>query len=224
MTKKLPTKIGIVGFKNSGKDSLANQFINIGYEKYAFADSLKDVLSATFGWERSLLEGDTIESRNWREEPDIWWEEKLNWCDQLNFKSVFPRFTPRVAMQLVGTDVFRKYFNDNLWILSLENKIRNKTNIIISDCRFPNEIKMIKDNGGIIIRVIRGEEPDWYKVGLDAANGNNSAKEYLLSKQIHMSEWAWLNQDFDIEVYNNSTPEKMFNTLLSYFTKPIITS
>lgn len=223
MTKKLPDVIGIVGFKGSGKDSLARQFIEIGYKKYAFADSLKDVLSSTFGWERSLLEGDTLESRKWREEPDIWWEEKLNWSDQLSFKSVFPRFTPRVAMQLVGTDVFRKYFNDNLWILSLENKIRNKTNIVISDCRFPNEIKMIRDNGGIIIRVIRGEEPDWYKVGLDAANGNNSAKEYLLSKQIHMSEWAWLNQDFDIEIYNNSTPEKMFNTLLSYFTKPIIT-
>lgn len=225
MTKnKLPNVIGIVGFQGSGKDALARQFIEIGYKKLAFANSVKDVLSSVFGWERSLLEGETDESRYWREQPDIWWEQKLNWMEQLNFRSVFPRFTPRVAMQLVGTDIFRKHFNDSLWILSLENKIRNNdsNNIVISDCRFPNEIKMIREIGGIIIKVTRGEQPEWYNVGIDASNGNNSAKDYLLSKQIHMSEWAWLNQAVDIEVYNNSTPEKMFNVIMSVYKNPIL--
>lgn len=215
--KKIPNAAGIVGFKGSGKDTLARQFIDVGYEKYAFADTLKDVLSSIFGWERSLLEGDTIESRTWREEPDEWWEEKLKWNENKTISSLYPRFTPRVAMQMIGTDFFRKYFNDNIWILSLENKIKNKNKIIVSDCRFPNEIKMIKDNDGIIIRVVRGPEPEWLSVGIDAANGNTCAADYLISKQIHMSEWAWLNQDIDLTIQNDGNPEKMFSLVNTYF-------
>ena len=204
--------VGIVGFAGSGKDTLAKQFLGYGYEKYAFADTLKDILSVIFGWNREYLEGDSVESREWREKPDEWWENKLDWHNQY-LSSVFPRFTPRVGMQLIGTDVIKKHFNDNIWILSLENKIKNKPNVIISDCRFPNEIKMIKDNNGLIIKVTRGESPEWLSIGIDAANGNNSAKEYLLSKHIHMSEWAWLNQEVDIEIINNDTPEVLFSRI-----------
>lgn len=210
-----PNIIGVMGFKSSGKDTLARQLIQHGYQKFAFADTLKDVLSVVFGWNRNLLEGDSNISREWRELPDEWWEEKLNWFSEENqiIKSLFPRFTPRVAMQMIGTDLFRKHFNDSIWILSLENKIKKIPNVIISDCRFPNEIKMIKDNGGYLIRVKRGPEPDWYPVGIDAANGNSSAIDYLLSKQIHMSEWSWLNQNFDLEVSNDESPEAMFEVV-----------
>lgn len=214
-----PKIIGVVGFKGSGKDTFSRQVEQLGYKKFAFADTLKDVLSSVFGWERSLLEGETDESRIWREIPDEWWEDKLNWHDEdnLTLRHLFPRFTPRVAMQLVGTDLFRKHFNDNIWILSLENKLKGVENVIISDCRFPNEIKMIRDYGGIIIRVLRGDEPDWFSVGVDAANGNSSARDYLTSKQIHMSEWSWLNQNFDVILNNNSNPQEMFDNFKNLF-------
>ena len=212
---KKPNIIGVVGFAGSGKDTLARQIIDYGYERFAFADTLKDMISIVFGWERELMEGETLESREWRETPDVWWEKKLNWYDEenMNMRSLFPRFTPRVAMQLIGTDLFRRHFNDNIWILSLENKIRNIEHVIISDCRFPNEIKMIKDKKGILIRVDRGEKPDWYSVGVDAANGNISAKNYLISKKIHISEWSWLNQDIDVEVVNDGDPSHMIDAV-----------
>lgn len=212
---KKPNIIGIVGFAGSGKDTLARQIIDYGYERFAFADTLKDMISIVFGWERELMEGETLESREWRETPDVWWEKKLNWYaeENMNMRSLFPRFTPRVAMQLIGTDLFRRHFNDNIWILSLENKIRNIEHVIISDCRFPNEIKMIKDKKGILIRVDRGEKPDWYSVGVDAANGNISAKNYLISKKIHISEWSWLNQDIDVEVVNDGDPSHMIDAV-----------
>lgn len=219
MTK--PNIIGICGFKGSGKDTLARQIQAYGYEHHAFADTLKDVLSMIFGWDRDMLEGETVESRLWREEPDTWWEHKLNWFDMSDDKAIlqtiFPRFTPRAAMQLFGTNLFRKHFNDSIWVLSLENRIKNSEYVVISDCRFHNEIKMIKDCGGKLIKIDRGERPDWYSVGVDAANGNTSARDYLISKKIHISEWSWLNQDFDIEIKNDNNPVEMFNIVKSKF-------
>ena len=60
-----------------------------------------------------MLEGSTHESRQWREKVDTWWAEKLN----------RPGFTPRIALQLVGTDLWRNQFNDGIWLLSFEKKL-----------------------------------------------------------------------------------------------------
>src|SRR5258708_6546586 len=97
--------IALVGFKGSGKDT-AGRFLveNYGFRNFSFAESLKDALASIFCWDRALIEGDTGESRAWRETVDSWWSEKLG----------IPNFTPRLAMQLVGTDVFRKHFNPDL--------------------------------------------------------------------------------------------------------------
>ena len=60
--------VGIFGKAGSGKDTIANYMIeNLGYIKIAFADVLKDIVSVIFSWERHLLEGDTKESREFRE-------------------------------------------------------------------------------------------------------------------------------------------------------------
>ena len=59
--------IGICGLINSGKDTLANVLIEeYSFKKDSFASTLKDVLSVLFNWNRKLLEGDTEDSRNWR--------------------------------------------------------------------------------------------------------------------------------------------------------------
>ena len=110
----------------------------------------------------------------------------------------------------------RKAFHDDIWIASLENKLRNsKDDIVISDCRFPNEIKSIKDAGGIVIRVRRGDEPEWYK---DAANMNagDRCMNYALAKNrmsklgIHASETAWVGTKFDAVMDNNGTIDDLF--------------
>jgi hypothetical protein len=199
--------IGICGFIGSGKDTIADYLVNFnGFRRESFANSLKDAVAHVFGWDRTMLEGRTTSAREWREQVDPWWSERLN----------MPHLTPRWVLQYWGTEVCRKAFNDDIWIASLENKLRNSTDdIVISDCRFPNEIKSIKDAGGIVIRVIRGAEPEWYKDAADM-NAGDKCLNYALAKSrmsklgIHASETAWVGTKFDAILDNNGTIDDLF--------------
>ena len=194
--------IAICGLIGSGKDTIADYLQNIHqFRRESFAHTLKDAVAAVFGWDRELLEGRTRESREWRETVDTWWASRLN----------IPDLTPRWVLQYWGTEVARKGFHDDLWIASLENKLRNThDDIVISDCRFPNEIQAIKAAGGVVIRVTRGPEPEWYQLAEIVNRGPTQNTQWRLSKTqldsygIHASETAWIGTKFDYVVDNNS--------------------
>ena len=69
--------VGLVGFIGSGKDSVAKHFVNSGFTRDSFAAPLKDAVSSIFNWPREMLEGDTEQSRIFRESKDQWWSSKL---------------------------------------------------------------------------------------------------------------------------------------------------
>ena len=193
--------IGVCGFIGSGKDTIADYLTNFhGFRRESFAASLKDAVAGVFGWDRVMLEGRTKEAREWRERRDDWWSNKLGM-----------EITPRWVLQYWGTEVCRKGFHDDIWITSLENKLRNsRDDVVISDCRFPNEIKSIKSAGGIVVRVVRGAEPEWYNYAVAANNGDQTQQRYLDSFNIHASETAWVGTDFDRVLDNNSTIDTLF--------------
>jgi hypothetical protein len=194
--------IGICGLINSGKDTIANTLINeYSFKKDSFASSLKDVLSILFNWDRSLLEGDTEESRNWRNQVDTWWSDKLNISD----------FTPRKAMQLIGTDCIRDYFHNNIWVYTVLKRLENNKeneNIVITDCRFPSEINAIREKGGIIIRVIRNL-PIWYSLALDASHGCKQSIQKCNDLNIHVSEYGHLSIKEDYTLYNDGNIDQL---------------
>jgi hypothetical protein len=194
--------IGICGFIGSGKDTVADYLVNFHeFRRESFANTLKDAVAAVFGWDRTLLEGRTKEAREWREQVDPWWAERL----------AMPTLTPRWVLQYWGTEVCRKSFHDDIWIASLENKLRNsKDNVVISDCRFPNEIQSIRDAGGKIVWVQRGELPDWYQTAVDANAGHNYAVQNLKMRKIHASETAWVGTDFDTIIDNNQSIDDLY--------------
>lgn len=201
--------IGVCGFIGSGKDTVADYLTNFHeFRRESFANSLKDAVAQVFGWDRTMLEGRTKQAREWREQVDPWWAERLN----------MPNLTPRWVLQYWGTEVCRRAFHDDIWIASLENKLRNsKDDIVISDCRFPNEIKSIKDAGGKIVWVKRGELPDWYELAIAANQGHNWAVQDLKMRKIHASETAWVGTAFDQIIENNSTIDDLYaqaNSLL----------
>ena len=211
--------IGICGFIGSGKDTIADYLVNFnGFRRESFANSLKDAVAHVFGWDRTMLEGRTTQAREWREQVDPWWAERLN----------MPHLTPRWVLQYWGTEVCRKAFHDDIWIASLENKLRNSTDdIVISDCRFPNEIKSIKDAGGIVIRVIRGPEPVWYEAAASVNRGEELNTTWALSKtilrraNIHSSETAWVGTEFDNVLDNNGTIDDLFQQIKNLVSNPL---
>ena len=200
--------IGVCGFIGSGKDTIADYLVNIHqFRRESFANTLKDSISMIFGWDRDMLEGRTRQSREWREQVDPWWAKRLN----------MPDLTPRWVLQYWGTEVCRRAFHDDIWIAALENKLRNSNDdIVISDCRFPNEIKSIQNAGGIVIRVVRGLEPEWYDAAISVNRGPNGNSTWAISKarlerlQVHASESSWVGTKFNAVVDNNSTMDHLF--------------
>jgi hypothetical protein len=201
----MSTIIGVCGFIGSGKDTVADYLVNFHeFRRESFANSLKDAVAQVFGWDRTMLEGRTAQAREWREQVDPWWANRLN----------RPDLTPRLMLQLWGTEVCRSGFHDDIWIASLENKLRNsQDNIVISDCRFPNEIKSLRDAGGIIICVERGVQPHWTGIASTANRGDTKAQAWLKKEGIHASETAWVGADFDFVLYNNSSIDSLYKQI-----------
>ena len=183
--------IGICGFQGSGKDTMANILIEkYGFIKISYASTLKDIICLLFGWCRELMEGDTEKSRMWRETVDEWWAEKLD----------IPGLTPRMVMQKIGTDLFRKHFNENIWVHIVEKKIKDigfLQNVVITDCRFPNEIELLRKFGGKIIHIHR-DLPLWFD--------NYIAGEYCEEAEfLHISEKSWILEKFDYIIDNRGS-------------------
>ena len=195
--------VGICGLIGSGKDTVADYLVNVhGFRRESFAGTLKDAVAAVFGWDRTMLEGRTKASREWREQVDPWWAKRLG----------MPTLTPRWVLQYWGTEVLRRGFHDDIWIASIENKIRNsRDNVVISDCRFPNEIGSIRSLGGIIMRTCRGPEPDWYNFALQQnLHNSESAKWELINRKVHVSETAWIGTNFNHVLDNNGSMDQLY--------------
>lgn len=193
--------IGICGLAGSGKDTIGDALINNlpNWEKVSFASHLKDVTALLFGFDRKMLAGETPEDRAIREQPDKFWSEKMG-----------KDFTPRYALQYLGTNLLRNQLHQNIWVDCLERKIlESDKNVVITDVRFPNEINMIKNIGGEIWRVERGNLPDWFrKVESFQINGTDNLMYdipyYVPEVQtIHESEWKWVGYDRPNHIFKN---------------------
>ena len=189
--------IGLCGAQGSGKDTVTNILVaKYGFVRISFAAALKDVVAILFSWPRHMLEGDTPESRTWRLAPDAEW----------SLKTGIPGFTPRKALQMVGTDLIRHHIYINLWIDIVEKQIamilaaNPKAKIVVSDCRFTNEVAAVKKiPGARLVRIVR---PD-------------CEKGSQVSSHSHLSETVDLTESVDITLVNNSTIEALEEIWLS---------
>ena len=188
--------IGLVGYIGSGKGTVGDILVREhGYHQFAFADALKDAVATIFTWPRGLLEGDSNASRAFRERVDPWWSHKFGY-----------EVTPRLILQKFGTEACRNNIADNIWIAALEKRIHGYEDVVITDCRFPNEIDFIRSAGGCLVRVKRGDDPSPEKIA-----------------EMHISETAWNKYDPDFVIHNEGTKDDLKNnikTILTLETKP----
>jgi hypothetical protein len=208
VTKRIISISGTIG---AGKDSIADFLItHHGFKRVSFAGALKDAVAAVFGWDRELVDGVSKASREWREEVDVWWSNRLE----------MPNLTPRFVLQYMGTEVFRNHFHSDIWVASVEHKLlTSKDDVVITDARFANEVDAVKRSGGLAIRVVRGESPEWYQAALDYNRGPRGNTNYLLSKSklerfsVHPSEYSHIGLDFDAVIENNSTIDSLHDRI-----------
>ena len=166
--------IGITGQKFSGKSTVAKMLSEIlGYPIVSFADKLKDVTCTLSGCTREQLEDYDFKENQL---VPIYMQPYCGNADKPTFRAFLQHF---------GSELMRN-INDNIWIDS--TLLNCGENAIISDCRFPNEAKAIREKGGIIIKIVR-----------DGVTSNDT----------HQSETQIDNIEYDYIIYNTSSIEDL---------------
>lgn len=138
--------IGLAGLKNSGKDTVANLITNVNPDRmrrYSFARPLKEGVKAMFGWSDEY-----IEDRQLKELVDPFWG-----------------FSPRVAMQKLGTEYGRQGLGDDVWLRAAhiyhQESLKQGIGTMITDVRFENEATWIRSlDNSIIIHVVDPERTE----------------------------------------------------------------
>lgn len=197
--------IGILGQISSGKGTVGDYLVSKhGFIKESFAGPVKDCVAAIFGWPRHLLEGDTEESRTFRETVDPIWSMRLGF-----------NVTPRWALQKMGTEAGRYGIHEDIWVESFKQRISLsiKKDFVITDTRFPNEIMAINQIGGYIIEVVRGLPKDWEEEATKINRGYAwNIPLGVNDIPVHYSEWAYLGYPYvGSRITNDGTLEELYN-------------
>ena len=161
------TLIGIAGVARSGKDTVARFICDFGYERKGFADPLKAILYALNPTIR-VHEG----------------HARLAECvDTFGWEGAKSHDEVRRLLQRLGTEGGRRNLGEDIWV---ETLLRSPSSgrIVISDCRFLNEVEAIRSRGGVVVKV---ERP-----GVGPLNS-------------HPSETALSDVEFDLVVRNDGS-------------------
>lgn len=122
--------IGLTGYAQSGKDSVANILVEVyGFTRVAFADPIRDLLYET---NPMLKEGYRVQGL-----VDVYGWDRV--------KVDYPE--ARDLLQRLGVGA-RKTFGDTFWIEQALKKVNNDGNFVIADVRFPNEAVAIRNHDG----------------------------------------------------------------------------
>jgi hypothetical protein len=124
------------------------------------------------------------------------------WIKEGKNVQVQNRMTVREFLQLLGTDGLRNGLHENVWVNALfadytcthADQAPNGLdcdNWIITDCRFHNEAKAVKDRGGVVIRINRP--------GVSAVNAHPS--------ETSLDDWT----SFDAVINNDGSKIDLFN-------------
>ena len=101
----------------------------------------------------------------------------------------------------------------------MENKLRNNDrNVVVTDVRFPNEILSVKDAGGYVVKIKRGNNPLWiddaHVVNSGPSNPNYEKSLIKLNELgIHYSERNWIDEPVDFTIDNNGSIDELFKKI-----------
>jgi hypothetical protein len=194
--------VGFSGKMKSGKDTCSDFLTDLrGFKRIAFADNLKRMCMHVFGLtEKQCYTQDGKErklvapikaTKNSVHEIAVWVvsenyfelsEEQVKKMDEVLIDQKFT--TPREILQFIGTEVLRHCIVDDFHAQVVENIIKAKgwDNVVISDCRFPNEVKAIESWGGRVINIDRPQPEE--TTGIKGHASENSLEGYTFDHEI----------------------------------------
>jgi hypothetical protein len=134
--------IGITGLYGSGKDTvadiIASVYPQLNWQKLHLADGVKAVYEALTG--QKVPAGEAYNQH---------WKAQYNSTLEC---------TNREILEGIGHGL-RNSIHQDVWVKRLEIKLRDGGNYIIPDVRYPNELRVIEQHGGRMIRVSRPDNP-----------------------------------------------------------------
>ncbi len=124
------------------------------------------------------------------------------------------KMTNREIMQIVGTDIFRNFFDHNIWSKATVNDIK-KSNLslcLIDDMRFDSEAQCVLNEGGYIIVLDR----KYHKKDGHASEKGLSDKNILSGKNVFI-----VNDYEDIMDKNNKVMSVMYDIINTQVNKSV---
>lgn len=136
--------IGLTGFKGSGKSTVARILVEqYGYEEISWAGELKFEVWQAFGKAVLLQNGYEDSFSDW-----------LTFLDQHKYDGPYDEFGwVRPLLQFWGTEYRRNLCEPDYWVNKLLPELGS--DVVVSDCRFHNEVYAITNHPGVVWRIWR---------------------------------------------------------------------
>lgn len=146
--------VGLTGFAGAGKDTAAEALLKFGWERRAFADPLREgllgcdpIVSAVVEveWDDAGEAHSSVRTIRLSEIiDDMGWDAA---------KRAFPEV--RRLQQTYGTEGGRHIHGTDCWLKAARATLLPGVDYVFTDCRFPNEVEMIHQAGGVVVRIDR---------------------------------------------------------------------
>lgn len=137
--------IGLCGYAGVGKDTAAEVLLEeLAFQRIAFADPIKKALLALDPLVPGAKPGEFLRLSEFTQDRD--------WSEIKEYPEV------RRLMQVMGTEVGRNLFDPDIWVRLAERKLESTLSVgdvVVTDVRFPNEARLIRGYGGLLIRIDR---------------------------------------------------------------------
>jgi hypothetical protein len=173
--------IGLTGYAQHGKDTLADMLVEKGYVKFAFAQQLKDMV---YDLNPSVYDSG-MEMRLQELVDDVGWDNA--------------KLVPEVRrlLQVFGTEVMREHFGEDVWVDLLGKRLDDEfpARVVITDCRFPNEAAAIRRWGGVLLRINRlNPNGTPYENGISK---EHASEAHIASLPVTM-DWTFATGDLEL--------------------------
>ena len=193
--------IGLGGAKEAGKDAVADILATASdVTKMGMSDVLNEIL---------LVLNPLIPSVSF---PD---RDTMRYADHIEVVGYTEAKTlPEVRrlLQTMGTEVGRNMIDPDVWVNVMAAKVAASraagVSVVVTGIRYPNELQMIRDLGGVSVYVTRpatSENSRAHNARSEHITREHETRIDAHSSELHTSETTLSIEDFDLSLVNDGT-------------------